>query len=56
MAKKKTSRSHTYYLPDDVVKTTELVADQRNRSTSFIVAQALKQYLREPQHQEAHLN
>ena len=49
MAKKKHGKSYSYYLPKHLAKRAELLADERNRSTSFIVAQALRSYLRRPE-------
>ena len=49
MAKKKQGKSYTLYLPRHLMQRAVLVADERERSTSFIVAQALKAYLRPPE-------
>ena len=48
MARKKQGKSYTLYLPEHLMQRANLVADERGRSTSFIVAQALKSYLRPP--------
>ena len=46
MAKKKEGKQYSLYLPKHLMRRAVLVADERDRSTSFIVAQALKAYLR----------
>ena len=43
--KKKIGKSVTLYIPEHLMAKAKVVADERERSTSFIVACALKQYL-----------
>ena len=56
MAKKKQGKSYTLYLPKHLMQRAALVADERNRSTSFVVAQALRSYLRPSSPDTGHQN
>jgi len=49
MARKKQGKQYTLYLPKHLMQRAVIAADERERSTSFIVAQALKAYLRPPE-------
>lgn len=42
--KKKEGKSYTLYLPDHLMAKVRMMADANERSTSFVVACALKQY------------
>ena len=40
--RKKVGKQYTLYLPEDLMRRIRLVADEQDRSTSFVVACALK--------------
>lgn len=46
--RKKEGRSYTLYLPKPLMDKARVMADERDKSTSFVVSCALRQYLSNP--------
>jgi hypothetical protein len=53
MVRKKQGRSYTLYLPENLVAHARVVADARDRSMSFVIACALREYLAKPAKDDA---
>lgn len=52
--KKKVGKSYTLYIPEHLMAKARLVADEKERSTSFVVACALKEYFSGKQQEIPH--